>query len=198
MRFKFLTSAANMKGIPFGDRPEIAFVGRSNAGKSSLINALANQKVALVSQKPGKTRLLNFFDVDGDFRAVDMPGYGFAHRSDKEQEQWRQLIEGYLAQREVLRSVILVMDIRRKWDEDEEILVDWLGREQIPLILVLNKADKVGKNEQRSRPKMLKEELQKSGLTDVKVIALSAVKKTGMDQFKKFLISAWKDEVEGD
>jgi len=148
MASKFITSAAGVEGYPSSDLPEVAFVGHSNAGKSSLINALSKRKgLARVSTTPGKTDILNFYEIDGRFMLVDMPGYGFAARHQDTRETWTPMIENYLMNRDQLKGVVLVMAIKRQWREDEDNLITWLAHHGIPLILVLNKSDKLNQKE---------------------------------------------------
>src|SRR4051812_45024430 len=174
MKVKFIKSAVEPEGYPFPYKPEVAIVGRSNSGKSSFINALVNQKIAKVSATPGKTRLLNFFELSDQLYLVDCPGYGFAKGSLDEALGWRKMIETYFRQRETLKGVIVIMDIRRDWNDEENLLKDWLEHRQTPWALLLNKSDKMS----RSAALQRKEKISKhSG--DARVFILSAAKKTG-------------------
>lgn len=146
-RVRFLKSAVTPDQYVSDDRPEIALAGRSNAGKSSLINAIAGEKVAKISQVPGKTNTLNFFDVGENYRFVDMPGYGFSKRSGSEQVSWEGVVESYLVERDNLAGVVLIIDSRRKWTDDEKMLVNWLKRQGLPVALVLTKVDKLKQSE---------------------------------------------------
>jgi GTP-binding protein len=141
----FIKSAVYPQDYPRPGKIEVALAGRSNSGKSSFINALVGSKIAKVSQVPGKTRLLNFFAVGDQYILVDMPGYGFAARSGKEMEEWSQMVEGYLTVRETLGGLLLTMDIRRKWDQEEKMLKEFCDRVGLPLIVILTKADKVSR-----------------------------------------------------
>lgn len=154
---KFLTSAAKLEQCPAPELPEIAFIGRSNAGKSSLINALFGTKIAKVSSTPGKTTLLNFFEVKDDFRFVDTPGYGYAARSRREVKSWKSMLENYFSCRSNLVGAVLVMDIRRQWQEDEALLAVWLEQLEIPLTVILSKADKLNRRDKEKRLKYFKE-----------------------------------------
>jgi GTP-binding protein len=185
MKVKFLKSGWRPDDYPAPDRPEIALVGRSNAGKSSFINALTGQRIAKVSQTPGKTRLLNFFDVGERLYLVDMPGYGFATGNRREVEGWREMIETYLLQRETLRGVVLIMDIRRPWSEDEAQLQAWFAQAGLRWTLVLNKADKLSRSAAASARLKLERELR------APVWALSSAKKTGFDEMEKLLFKEW-------
>ncbi len=140
-------SAASAADFPRGGLPEIAFLGRSNVGKSRLLNRMvARRQLARTSSTPGKTRLIHFFEVRGagdPLRLVDLPGYGWARVSRAERQRWKQLVEAYLGEREVLRVAVLLQDLRRDPGEDEERLVGWLDERRIPVILALTKSDKL-------------------------------------------------------
>src|SRR5262245_31840721 len=114
-RLRFITSASDYSGCPDDSRPEIALIGRSNSGKSSLLNGIAQERVAMISSTPGKTRLLNFFDAGDKYRYVDMPGYGFSARGGDEHHSWKPLIEGYLSARTNLCGLLVLLDVRRDW-----------------------------------------------------------------------------------
>ena len=147
----FLGSATALDHAPVHDFPEFAFVGRSNCGKSSMINCLVNRRnLARVSGTPGHTKTLNFFEVNHQYVLVDLPGYGFAARSRSESATWKGMIESYLSERKALAMLILLLDIRRPPDERELLFLDWLTMKGIPAKLVLTKADKLSRNE-RSR-----------------------------------------------
>lgn len=151
MRVKFITSAADASGWPKPDRPEVALAGRSNAGKSSFLNALAGGSVAKVSQQPGKTRLLNFFDVGENYRVVDMPGYGFSKRSGDEQSEWGPLIEEFVETRESLLGVVLLMDVRRDWGPDEQQILDYVQAHGRRIQIVLTKSDTLNRKDLKNR-----------------------------------------------
>lgn len=151
MELTFITSAADSTGWPKGDRPEVALAGRSNAGKSSFLNALGASRIAKVSQVPGKTRLLNFFDAGTKYRFVDMPGYGFSKRSGDEQAGWEGLIETYIRERANLVGLILLMDIRRDWTADEIQVRDFAESHGRRVALVLTKMDTLSKSEAQKR-----------------------------------------------
>ena len=134
-----------MRDFPETKFKEVAMAGRSNAGKSSLINIWANEKVAKVSQSPGKTRLLNFFNMGNSYIIVDMPGYGYASRGGEELKTWKKMIEGYLSQRPQLAGLVLVMDMARDWETDEETLAQYMMKNDLPVIVGLTKSDKFSK-----------------------------------------------------
>ncbi len=141
---RFLTSAAQLEQLPPPDRPELAFAGRSNAGKSSALNALCGQRqLARVSKTPGRTQLLNFFELPTAGRLVDLPGYGFAKAPHSVRDDWGVLIDGYLATRECLRGLVVVMDARRPLTDFDRMMLNWARAEDLPCHLLLAKADKL-------------------------------------------------------
>ncbi len=153
----FMKSAKLPEQWPDIDKPEIAITGRSNAGKSTFLNAVTGLKIAKVSQTPGKTTLLNFFNMGRYYRIVDMPGYGYSARSGSEQVSWTQMIEPYLASRENLKGVIIIVDCRRAWTEDENLLTQFLEAQGRPWALVLSKTDKLNAKELRECQKRFAE-----------------------------------------
>lgn len=152
---EFITSAARKEQYPDLQAPEVSFAGRSNVGKSSLINSLIGRKgLVKVSKTPGKTQLLNFFSINGKLTFVDMPGYGFSNVPMKVKRSWGRMVETYLKRRDQLKAVILLLDCRRTPNEDDRSLLRWLQKENVPLILVFTKIDKIPKTR---RPKYIKE-----------------------------------------
>lgn len=144
---KFVISAAKPTDFPPPRLPELAVVGRSNVGKSSLINSLVGQDgLARTSRTPGRTRLLNWFEVDGRFQLVDLPGYGYAAVDREMRAGWQPLIEEYLSKRETLAGVLLLIDVRRGPEAEELDFVPWLEQKKIPVVVALTKADKLPKN----------------------------------------------------
>jgi GTP-binding protein len=147
VKARFVTSAAKPAQFPPENLPEIAVVGRSNVGKSSLINSLTGQDgLARTSRTPGRTRLVNWFEIDGKFHLVDLPGYGYAEVSREMRESWRPLIENYLAERKTLAGVLLLIDVRRGAQDEELDFVPWLEAREVPIVVALTKADKLAKN----------------------------------------------------
>ena len=143
----FVTSAAKLGQYPESDLPEVSFVGRSNVGKSSLINSMLNRKkLVKVSSKPGKTRLINFFMVNEEFMLVDLPGYGFAAVSQAEKKKWGAMIEDYLTTRDVLKSAVLLVDMRHKPTGDDKLMYEFLKFYRNRVIVVATKWDKIPKN----------------------------------------------------
>jgi len=146
---EFITSAVKPSQYPPTGLPEIAFAGRSNVGKSSLINTLINRKrLVKTSSTPGRTQLINFFLVNKEFSFVDLPGYGYAKVPASVQKNWGPMIETYLTFRKTLKGVVLIMDLRRIPGKYETDIMDWLYHYDIPAVLVLTKADKLSKTKQ--------------------------------------------------
>lgn len=149
---EFIKSATRPGNYPEHDLPEIAFAGRSNVGKSSLINTLVN-RTALVrtSSTPGRTQLLNFFDINAEFSLVDLPGYGYAKVPLAVKKSWAPMVRGYLEKRENLKAVILLLDIRRVPRSEDLELLDWLEEYNIPTIPVLTKVDKISRSKRSAQ-----------------------------------------------
>ena len=148
---KFVTSLGKTSKFFNTDKSEIAFVGRSNVGKSSLINYLVNRKgLAKVGATPGRTRLINYFEVNNSFYFVDLPGYGFALGNKKEQQDWKKLIETYFKQSNMLKLVCVLVDIRRDVQDSDMQMISYLYSYNIPFIVIVTKADKIAKTKQKS------------------------------------------------
>ena len=153
---EFITSATKPSQYPRTALPEIAFAGRSNVGKSSLINTLVNRKhLVKTSSTPGRTQLINFFDINGRIGFVDLPGYGYAKVPVSVRKKWGPMIETYLSDRETLKGVIVIMDIRRIPRQQELNLVAWLNHYAIASVLVLTKTDKLSKNKQTQQHQLI-------------------------------------------
>ena len=143
---EFVKSAVKPNHYPADDLPEIAFAGRSNVGKSSLINTLLNRKsLVKTSRTPGRTQLINFFLINQTFSFVDLPGYGYAKVPESVRKSWGPMVETYLSTRQVLRGVVLIMDIRRTPGLQETNFIDWIHDYNNPCVLVLTKVDKLSK-----------------------------------------------------
>jgi len=148
-------------GFPQGSLPEIAFVGRSNVGKSSLINALINRKaLARVSRSPGKTRTINFYNIEDKLYFVDLPGYGYAKAPKNEIAKWGGMIEGYLKKREQLKCIVLLLDIRHAPSVLDLQMYDWLNHYGFQIIFVLTKLDKIKRSQIPRHVKIIRESLQ--------------------------------------
>ncbi|OCB01152.1 ribosome biogenesis GTP-binding protein YihA/YsxC [Clostridium beijerinckii] len=184
MRIKksdFITSAVKKNQYPIDNRVEVAFVGKSNVGKSSLINSLTNRKkLAKVSQTPGKTRLVNFFLINDDFYLVDLPGYGYAKVSKAEKDSWGKTVEMYLTGREQLKRVVLLVDSRHKPTGDDIIMHEWIKHFGYDVIVVATKSDKLTRNELKKNEKVIKETLKLN--SDDKLYFFSSLNKDGKDE----------------
>lgn len=183
---KYLKSCVLPVDYPEASRPEVAIVGRSNAGKSSLLNAMTGTKIAHVSNTPGKTRLLSFFDYGKHYRWVDMPGYGFASRSGAEMQQWQKMIETYLSTRTTLTGLILVMDVRRDIEEDEKLLFHFCHQVERPIVFALSKTDKLNNKELQARLKSLRQSFP-VGL----FFPISSLKRTGIKELEDYIFQNW-------
>lgn len=175
----FLTSAPDLASCPTDGVPEVAFAGRSNAGKSSVLNRLSgSRQTAKVSKTPGRTQLLNFFSIqDGggtisDGRLVDLPGYGYAKASRKEQARWQAAVNEYLSHRDNLVALVLVMDIRHPLKTYDLEIIDWATASELPVLILLNKADKLKYGTQQRTLQMVRGRLRNSPL--ISVITFSA------------------------
>lgn len=176
-----LLSAANKSHYPQDDIPEVALAGRSNVGKSSFINTLLNRKnLARTSGKPGKTQLLNFFNVDDKLRLVDVPGYGYARVSKKEREKWGRMIEEYLTSRENLKAVVSLVDFRHEPSADDVQMYEFLKYYEIPVILVATKADKIPRGKWNKHESMIKKKLDFD--TSDSFIIFSSVTREGLEK----------------
>ena len=181
---RFVKSVYHLPDLPSPLLPELAFAGRSNVGKSSLINVLLNRRgFAKTSSTPGRTQSINFMEINSSYYFVDLPGYGYAHVPLAVRKQWQPLIEGYLAQRPTLRLLVLLCDIRREPQEDEELFVAWLSQHNIPLMVVLTKIDKLKKNGQAASRRQWQNRL---GLSE-QIVLFSAVTGEGKDKIWGYL-----------
>lgn len=157
---KLLVSAVSKKQYPGDLSPEIALAGRSNVGKSSFTNKMLNRKsLARVSSSPGKTATINFYDIDGVFKFVDLPGYGFAKTSKEERMRWGKMIEDYLNTRENLKSVILLVDMRHKPTADDVLMLEWIRNRGCVPVVIATKYDKVKASVREQSVNLIKETL---------------------------------------
>lgn len=185
---EFITGAVSAKQYPPGGLPEFAFAGRSNVGKSSLINGLLNRKkLVKTSSTPGKTQMINFFRINDQWVFADLPGYGYAKVPASVQKQWQKLIENYLLNRRVLKSVIFIVDIRRDPTPLDQQLQAWLEGYNIDYILVATKSDKVTKKERKEKLRRIQETYfaERSG----EVIVFSSKSNEGRKELWKSILS---------
>ena len=186
---KYEISNADVAKCPKHGKPEYAFIGRSNVGKSSLINMLTRKKgLAKTSQTPGKTLLINHFSInDGRWYIVDLPGYGYAARGQKQREEIRKIIESYVFHREELTCLFVLIDIRHKPQKIDMEFINWLGENGIPLAIVFTKADKISKTAAEASVARFKEELKKTWEELPKMFVTSSEKITGRDEILDYI-----------
>ena len=184
---KFTTSAATLAQCPTDEGAEIAFCGRSNAGKSSAINALTDQKsLARTSKTPGRTQLINFFTLDDETKLVDLPGYGYAKVPISIKEHWHRHLDEYLRDRKSLRGMVLLMDIRHPLKEFDEMMIEWSIDSGLPLHILLTKADKLKRGGQQNGLLGLRKHLP----AEITAQVFSATKKLGIKELERSL-TAW-------
>jgi len=185
---EFIKSATKPSEYPLEKFPEVAIAGKSNVGKSSLINALVNRKnLAKTSSSPGRTQMINFFRVDGRLSLVDLPGYGYAKVPLEIRKTWKPMVESYLQTRPEIRLVILIMDARRGASADDLALLDWLDYHNIPSLIVLTKADKLSQIERARQKKALVGSPLLSGKT---ISFFSAMTGEGRDELWRLIQKA--------
>ncbi|MBE6720501.1 MAG: YihA family ribosome biogenesis GTP-binding protein [Ruminococcaceae bacterium] len=185
---KFNQSFGISSQLPPSDLAEIAFAGRSNVGKSSLLNKLFNRKqLARVSSVPGKTITINFYDVDS-VRFVDLPGYGYAKISKQEKERFAELMEGYFKSKRNLKLVVQLVDMRHKPSADDFGMIEFMKQADIPFIIVMTKSDKLKVKEYKRRLEESKKELEIAG--DVPIIPFSSQTGEGVDEVKRYIEQA--------
>ena len=182
--------------VPQNNMPEIAFAGKSNVGKSSLINALMNRKsLARTSSQPGKTQTINFYNINNELYFVDLPGYGYAKVSQQEKEKWGKMVERYLHQSRVLRAVFLLIDIRHDPSANDRIMYDWIISNGFHPIIIATKADKINRSQLQKQIKAVRQGLGVDRYTIV--IPFSAQTKQGRDEIYD-LIDSMMGQPEGE
>lgn len=186
----FVTSVFERRQLPADVGAEVAFAGRSNAGKSSAINALCQQRgLAQISKTPGRTRALNFFSIDDNRKLVDLPGYGYARAPAPLRKQWQALIEHYLIQRQSLRGLMLIMDIRHPLTDHDGQLLVWCQARALPLHILLTKADKLSRGAAASTLRAVERSLRARAV-DASLQTFSTLKRQGVEQVHDVL-DAW-------
>ncbi len=186
MDCRYITSALKPEQLPDFELPELAFIGRSNTGKSTLINALlGHSKLARHGRTPGQTQMINFFQVAHQLILADLPGYGFSAIRRDVAEQWQPLVEAYV-RRPNIRDFLFLVDCRRELNDEDWELAFILGR-NVPLYVVLTKSDKVAKHELHSRIQRLQKEIEAKGIAVKKIVAVSSMKRQGLDQVREDL-----------
>ena len=180
---EFIASFPKVSACPVDGKPEFAFIGRSNVGKSSLINMLCNRKgMAKVSVTPGKTQLLNYFLINQTWYLVDLPGYGYARLSKEKKAGFGKMIKNYLEQRSTLVVAFVLIDVRHELQKIDKEFIDWLGENSVPFCLVYTKADKLGKNQVQSNVLSIRKELLKTWNELPEQFITSSETRTGRDE----------------
>ena len=172
--------------LPENTVPEVAFAGKSNVGKSSLINALMNRKsLARTSSQPGKTQTINFYQVNGSIYFVDLPGYGYARANEHVKAQWGKMVENYLHRSRQLRAVFLLVDIRHKPSENDCVMYEWIREHGYQPIIIATKLDKINRSQIQKQIKLLRDTLKAD--KDARVIPLSATTKQGREEIYEII-----------
>ncbi len=185
---KFVISNTDLKKCPTGNLPEYAFIGRSNVGKSSLINMLTNRKgLAMTSSTPGKTMLINHFLINDNWYLVDLPGYGYARRGKKGQEQLKKIIENYILEREQMSNLFLLIDARHEPQAIDMEFMEWLGENGIPFSIVFTKADKLKGGKLRSNINLYISKLKEQWEELPPYFASSAETRLGRDEILNYI-----------
>ncbi|WP_422136138.1 ribosome biogenesis GTP-binding protein YihA/YsxC [Endozoicomonas sp. ALD040] len=182
---KFLTSAPKLKLCPPDNGREVAFAGRSNAGKSSALNTLTGSKIARTSKTPGRTQLINYFNIEESIHLVDLPGYGYAKVPEAVKIEWQKHLDDYLTNRESLVGLVLLVDIRHSLKEFDRMMLQWSIESRMPLHILLTKSDKLKSGVAKQALNNLKREL--SEYPQISIQLFSALKKTGVDQLAQRL-----------
>ena len=188
-KVEFEAAFGTLKQIPQSNLPEIVFAGRSNVGKSSMLNRLFNRKnLARVSSMPGKTITINFFKVENDVRIVDLPGYGYAKVAKGEKRRWAEMMEGYFQSPRNIKLVVQLVDMRHKPSEDDYIMMRFLQDAGLPFIVAATKSDKLNKTQYNERKNALREELAEFG-DSITILPFSSEKGEGTEELKKIIES---------
>ncbi len=183
----FLISAAKVDQCPFDSGLEVAFAGRSNAGKSSALNTLTHANLARTSKTPGRTQLLNFFSLDEERRLVDLPGYGYAKVPIPLKQHWQEHLEAYLSSRNSLSGVVLMMDIRHPLTEFDRLMLDWAEASSMPLHILLTKADKLAFGAQKNALLKVQREIRQGWGDTASIQLFSAPKRQGVEDAQRVL-----------
>ncbi|MGB8339782.1 MAG: ribosome biogenesis GTP-binding protein YihA/YsxC, partial [Burkholderiales bacterium] len=192
----FHTTVNHLQDLPPEDCAEVAFVGRSNAGKSSAINALANRtRLAFVSKTPGRTQHINYFSLGDNRFLVDLPGYGFANVPLAIKDHWEKLVGGYLATRQSLRGLIIIMDIRHPLRDTDRDMIEWFTPSGKPIHILLSKADKLSKQDQHAKLKEVEAELHEH-FPHCSVQLFSSPKRMGLEQAEAVVTAMLNDAPE--
>lgn len=190
----FVTSAPDIRHLPADTGIEVAFAGRSNAGKSSALNTLTNQKnLARTSRTPGRTQLINLFEVAEGKRLVDLPGYGYAQVPEEMKIKWQRALGEYLEKRLCLKGLVVLMDIRHPLKDLDQQMIQWAVESEIPVLVLLTKADKLASGARKAQTNMVREAVTAFN-GDVQVEAFSSLKKQGVDKLRQKL-DGWYNDI---
>lgn len=185
---EFVISNTQVEKCPEGNRPEYAFIGRSNVGKSSLINMLTSRKgLAMTSQKPGKTQLINHFLINNDWYLVDLPGYGFAQRGKEGRENIRRIIEDYILEREQLTNLFVLLDCRHEAQKIDLEFMEWLGENGIPFSIIFTKTDKISRSRLKENTEKYTQKLLETWDELPPILFSSSEKKEGRDEILDYI-----------
>lgn len=190
----FVTSAPDIRHLPADIGIEVAFAGRSNAGKSSALNTLTNQKsLARTSKTPGRTQLINLFQVTEGYRLVDLPGYGYAEVPEEMKLKWQRSLAEYLQMRQCLKGLVVLMDIRHPLKDLDRQMIEWAVQSGIQVLVLLTKADKLASGARKAQLNLVRE-AAKEFVGDVQVEAFSSLKKLGVDKLR-LKLDSWFSEI---
>jgi len=190
----FVMSAPDIRHLPSDEGIEVAFAGRSNAGKSSALNTLTQQKsLARISKTPGRTQLINLFEVEPGIRLVDLPGYGYAQVPEEMKRKWQKALGEYLQMRNSLKGLVVLMDIRHPLKDLDRQMISWAVAVGTPVMLLLTKSDKLSSGARQAQVKMVRETV-KEFMGDIEVEAFSSLKKVGVDKLTTKL-NTWFSEI---
>ncbi|MBS0971202.1 YihA family ribosome biogenesis GTP-binding protein [Chimaeribacter arupi] len=190
----FVTSAPDIRHLPADEGIEVAFAGRSNAGKSSALNTLTNQKsLARTSKTPGRTQLINLFELQPGLRLVDLPGYGYAEVPEEMKRKWQKALGEYLQKRNCLKGLVVLMDIRHPLKDLDQQMIQWAVAVDLPVLVLLTKADKLASGARKAQLNMVREAVL-AFMGDVQVEAFSSLKKIGVDKLSQKL-DTWFNEL---
>lgn len=194
---EFIISNTQVEKCPEGNRPEYAFIGRSNVGKSSLINMLTGRKgLAMTSQKPGKTQLINHFLINDDWYLVDLPGYGFAQRGKEGRENIRRIIEDYILEREQLTNLFVLLDCRHEAQKIDLEFMEWLGENGVPFSIIFTKTDKISRGRLKENTEKYAQKLLETWEELPPILFSSSEKKEGREEILDYIDSINKSLAE--
>jgi GTP-binding protein len=197
-RAAFTLSAPDIRRLPDDYGIEVAFAGRSNAGKSSALNTLTNQKgLARTSKTPGRTQLINVFEIAENKRLIDLPGYGFAQVPLEMKKKWQKALGEYLEKRECLKGLVVLMDIRHPLKDLDKDLIQWAVDSELPILVLLTKSDKLSQG-QRSTEVLKVKKVLKEHNANIKVQAFSSLKRTGSEEATETITNWFKQDIEGE